>query len=82
MTEDDAVGGLEAVLARELEKQGLPPQAGLTGLLTHPGGEPRLDRGRPEHPHRDADPQGEAGRGARHLFQSCDRPARFIEEGQ
>lgn len=35
MTEDDAVGGLEAVLARELEKYGLPPQAGLTGLLTH-----------------------------------------------
>lgn len=34
-TEDDRHGGLSAVLARELDRYGLPPHAGLTGLLRH-----------------------------------------------
>lgn len=35
MTEDDAHGGLEKVLVDVLEEFGLPPEAGLTGLLRH-----------------------------------------------
>ena len=34
-TEDYNHGGLEAVLAYELDRHGLPPHAGLTGLLRH-----------------------------------------------
>lgn len=34
-TEDDRHGGLSAVLARELDRYGLPAHAGLTGLLRH-----------------------------------------------
>lgn len=35
MTEDDQAGGLDVVLARVLQEFGLPPEAGLTGLLRH-----------------------------------------------
>jgi hypothetical protein len=34
-TEDDPHGGLEAVLRAELDVRGLPPEAGLTGLVRH-----------------------------------------------
>lgn len=34
-TEDDAHGGLDAVLSAELARYSLPPEAGLTGLLRH-----------------------------------------------
>jgi hypothetical protein len=35
VTEDDAVGGLQMVLDKELLRFGLPEAAGLTGLLRH-----------------------------------------------
>lgn len=35
MTEDDAYGGTDAVLVLALKEFGLPPDAGLTGLLRH-----------------------------------------------
>lgn len=44
-TEDDRHGGLSAVLARTLEHYGLPPHAGLTGLLRHLEGNRAMSEG-------------------------------------